>query len=235
MKPVKKEVDWKECFGLSRQHTLLMVRSRHEPMRFAAGLAGLFQRNFAFIADHAPDRDRPDIRFATYFAVMDAAHDVKMVVMANRTEAPANRDDSKENAMLGLPMFADSYFFFNGKGKGRRLFGCPLDNYDYLVFLYSDRDYNTDEIVGSLRSNPSYMTENVSYLLDPQVMRSEAKRRISVLMNLMEYMGVQMNDVWEEKLRARMNNKQIPMSNYARRPRWVEQVITSPLVEREDV
>ena len=231
----KREIDWQECFGKTRLYTMLMVQSKHEPMRFSAELASLYQQEFSFIADYAPNRDLPDIRFSTYYSILDPAHDVQMVVMANRTEVPAVVDNSRQNTLFSLPMFDDYYYFFNGKGKDKRLFGCPLNNYDYLIFLYSDRNYNTDDIVGKLRTKPSYMTENVSYLLEPQELKAEAKRRISVLMNLIEYMGVQMNHVQEERLRERLNNKEIPMSNYVHRRFQVAQVITSPLLEREDI
>ena len=231
----KREIDWLDCFGYTRQYTLLMVQSKHEPMRFSAELANLYQREFSFIADYAPNRELPDIRFATYFAVLDAVRDVQMVVMANRTEVPAAMDPSKQNTLFSLPMFNDYYYFFNAKGKDKRLFGCPLNNYDYLVFLYSDRDYNINEIVEKLKTRPSFMTENVSYLLEPQEQKSEAKKRISVLMNLIEYMGVQMNHVQEERLRNRLKNREIPISNYAHRRFQVTQVITSPLLDREDI
>lgn len=234
----KREIDWLDCFGFTRQYTLLMVQSKHEPMRFSAKLANLYHCQFTFLADYAPDLTRPDIKFATYFAVLDAARDVQMVVMANHTEVPAATDDSKQSTLFSLPMFNDNFYFFNGKGKDKRLFGSPLNNYDYLIFLYSDKDYNTSEIVEKLQNTPTFMAEDVTYLLGSEVQKNEAKRRISVLKNLIEYMGVHMIDFQEERMKSRLNNKKIPIQNHVGRRSDnvdVKQTITSPLLNREDI
>lgn len=235
---MKREIDWLDCFGYTRQYTLLMVQSKHEPMRFSAKLANLYHCHFTFLADYAPDLTHPDITFATYFAVLDTARDVQMVVMANHTEVPAETDNSKQNSLFSLPMFNDNFYFLNGKGKDKRLFGCPLNNYDYLIFLYSDKDYNISEIVEKLQSTPTFMAEDVTCLLDSEVQKSEAKRRISVLKNLIEYVGVHMIDFQEEKMKARLNCKEIPIQNHVGRRADnidVKQTITSPLLYREDV
>lgn len=235
MKPIKKEVDWKECFGSGRQYTLLMVKSQHEPIRFAAKLAKLYQRDFSFIADYAPDpENHPDIAFATYFSIIDAAKNINMLVMANHTPVPASDHAAVQNPLLGLSLFDENFYFFNFK-KDNRLFRCELKNYDFLVFLYSDKDYPSSDITKILENQPSFLAEDVSDFLLPDVQKNEARKRISVLQNLIEYFGVMMNNIQEDRMRVRLGNKGIPMTNYVHRRFQIDQVITSPLVDREDV
>lgn len=230
----KKEVDWKECFGSSRQYTMLMVKSQHEPMRFAARLASLFQRKFSFIADYAPDRTREDIAFATYFSVIDPVKNINMLVMANHTTVPASLSGSVQSPLLGLPLFDEYFYFFNYKGHNR-LFACSQKNYDYLVFLYSDKDRNTEEVVGKLSSQSSFMVQDVTEFLYPDMQKRNDKKRISVLQNLVEYFAVMMNDLQDEMNRRMLGNKEIPMSNYVNKRYQIDLVITSPLLNREDI
>ena len=75
----------------------------------------------------------------------------------------------------------------------------------------------------------------MSDFLLPDVQKNEARKRISVLQNLIEYFGVMMNNIQEDRMRVRLGNKGIPMTNYVHRRFQIDQVITSPLVDREDV
>lgn len=234
-KPSENKLDWKDCFGHSRQYTLFLLKSQHEPLRFASVLSKLFGREFSFITDYAPDRSQPQIQFPTYFAVLDAPKDINMVVMANRTTIPQPEDAQPKNPLLGLSMFEEDivYFFFNDKKD--KLFKCPYHNYDFLVILYSDKDNSIDEIADMLASDQRFETMNVSDFLQKDLVKNESGRRISTLQNLIEYFGVLMNNILEERIRIRMRGKEIPISNHAHRRFQIDQVITSPLLYREDI
>ena len=230
-----REIDWKECFGSGRQYTLLMVKSQREPMRFASVLSKLFGREFSFITDYAPDRSKPEIQFPTYFAVLDASKGINMVVMANRTTMPQPEGTQPKNPLLGLSMFEESiiYFFFNDKKD--RLFTCPYHNYDFLVILYSDKDTSIDEFSKLLSSDQRFETVNVTNFLQKEPQKAGEGKRVSTLQNLIEYFGVLMNNILEERIRVRMHGKEIPMSNHAHPRFQINQVITSPLLYREDI
>lgn len=235
IKPSESKLDWKDCFGQSRQYTLFMLKSQQEPMRFASTLSKLFGREFSFITDYAPDRSQPQIQFPTYFAVLDAPKDINMVVMANRTTLPQPEDVQPKNPLLGLSMFEENivYFFFNDKKD--RLFTCPYHNYDFLVILYSDKDTSIDEFSKLLSSDQRFETVNVTNFLQREPQKSGEGKRISTLQNLIEYFGVLMNNILEERIRIRMRGKEIPISNHAHRRFQIDQVITSPLLYREDI
>ena len=235
IKPSESKLDWKDCFGQSRQYTLFLLKSQREPMRFASVLSKLFGRKFSFITDHAPDRSQPEIQFPTYFAVLDPSKDINMVVMANHTTLPQPEDAQPKNPLLGLSMFEENtiYFFFNDKKD--RLFTCPYHNYDYLVILYSDKDSSITEISELLESDRRFEAVNVTHFLQKEPQKSGEGKRVSTLQNLIEYFGVLMNNILEERIRARMRGKSIPMSNHAHPRFLIDQVITSPLLYREDV
>ena len=235
MKPSENKLDWKDCFGHSRQYTLFLLKSQREPMRFALLMSKLFGRTFSFITDYAPDRAQTHIQFPTYFAVLDASKDINMVVMANRTTVPQTEEGQPKNPLLGLSMFDESpvFFFFNDKKD--KLFACPHHNYDFLVILYSDKDTSIDEISKLLSSDPRFETVNVTDFLQKEIAKKESGRRISTLQNLIEYFGVLMNNIQEERIRVRLRGKSIPMSNHAHRRFQIDQVITSLLRHREDI
>lgn len=235
MKPSENKLDWKDCFGHSRQYTLFLLKSQREPMRLALLLSKLFGREFSFITDYAPDRTQPHIQFPTYFAVLDSSKDINMVVMANHTSLPQPEDTQPKNPLLGLSMFEENivYFFFNDKKD--RLFTCPHHNYDFFVILYSDKDTSIDEISKLLSSEQRFETVNVTDFFQKEIAKKESNRRISTLQNLIEYFGVLMNNILEERIRARLREKAIPISNHAHRRFQIDQVITSPLLCREDI
>ena len=235
IKPSESKLDWKDCFGQSRQYTLFMLKSQQEPMRFASTLSKLFGREFSFITDYAPDRSQPQIQFPTYFAVLDAPKDINMVVMANRTTLPQPEDVQPKNPLLGLSMFEENivYFFFNDRKE--MLFKCPYHNYDYIVILYSDKDSSITEISELLELDQRFQTVNVTHFLQKEPQKTGEGKRISTLQNLIEYFGVLMNNILEERIRVRMRGKEIPMSNHAHRRFQIDQVITSPLLYREDI
>ena len=234
-KQSENKLDWKDCFGQSRQYSLFLLKSQREPMRFASVLSKLFSREFSFITDYAPDLSKPEIQFPTYFAVLDASKDINMVVMANRTAVPQQEETQPKNPLLGLSMFEENviYFFFNDKKD--KLFRCPYHNYDYLVILYSDKDNSIDEISKLLKSDRRFETLNVTDFMQKDVVKGESGKRISTLQNLIEYFGVLMNNIQEERIRTRMRGKEIPMSNHAHPRFQINQVITSPLLYREDI
>lgn len=227
----KNEIVWQDCFGMTKQYTMLMVKSQHEPMRFASLLSKLYQRPFSFIADYAPDFTHPDIQFPTYFSVIDPSKNVNMLVMANRTTVPAVVDQVF-NPLQSMSLFDDYFYFFNQK-TNKKLFSSPLRNYDFLIFLYSDKDYNIAEVIDKLGSQPSFMMQDVSEMLQPD--GKTQKKQVTLLQNLIEYFGVEMNEVQEEKIRARLRNKEIPQNNVIDRRYDVRQTITSPLLGREDI
>jgi len=233
MKPSENKLDWKDCFGRTRQYTLFLLKSQREPMRFASVLSKLFGREFSFITDYAPDRTQPHIQFPTYFAVLDVPKNINMVVMANRTTVPQQEDAQPANPLIGFSLFDDGFFFFNDKKD--KLFRCPYHNYDFFVILYSDKDNSIDEIAQLLASDKRFETVNVTDFLQKDVVKTEAGRRISTLQNLIEYFGVLMNDILEERTRLKTRDKEIPMSNHADKRFQVKQVITSPLLFREDI
>lgn len=235
IKPSESKLDWKDCFGHSRQYTLFLLKSQQEPMRFASTLSKLFGKKFSFITDYAPDRSQQEIQFPTYFAVLDSSKEINMVVMANHTTLPQPEDAQPKNPLLGLSMFEENtiYFFFNDKKD--RLFTCPHHNYDFFVILYSDKDTSIDEISKLLSSDQRFEAVNVTHFLQKEPQKSGEGKRVSTLQNLIEYFGVLMNNILEERIRARLREKAIPMSNHAHRRFQIDQVITSPLLNREDI
>lgn len=228
----KNKINWQECFGMTKQYKMLMVKSQHEPMRFASLLAKLYNRPFSFIADYAPDLSRPEIKFPTYYSIIDSSKNINMLVMANRTSVPAATDNQVYNPLESLSLFDDSFYFFNQR-TDKKLFSSPLRNYDFLIFLYGDKDYSIAEVMDKLSSQPSFVMEDVSEMLESDV--KSQKKQVTLLQNLIEYFGVEMNEVQEEKIRTRLRNKEIPMKNDIDRRYDVRQTITSPLLRREDV
>lgn len=233
----KIKLDWKECFGSGRQYTILMVKSQHEPMRFAARLAKIFRKNFTFLADYAPVPDlHPDILFPTYFSVIDAAKNTHMLVMANRTPVPSASNGTNPNPLLGIPLFDEENFYFFNNRRNNQLFKCSSQrDFDFLIFLYSNKDTSISDVIQVIMEQDTFMTEDITYYLLPDMQKTEASKRISVLQNLIEYFGVMMNNKLEAQIRQQVGNKAIPMSNYVHRRFQVEQVITSSLMEREDI
>jgi len=230
------KLDWKECFGSGRQYTLLMVKSQSEPMRFAAKLAKLYQRNFSFIDDYVPVPDlRPDVAFATYFSIIDAVKNINMLVMANHTPMPASAKSNHSNSLVGIPLFDEENFYFFNNRTDNRLFKCSQKNFDYLIILYSNRDTSTTDVTDVLMNQNSFMTEDVSDFLRNDDQQRGAQKRISVLQNLIEYFGVKINNILENRARERFGDKNIPMSNYVQHRYLIQQVISSPLMDREDV
>lgn len=228
----KNKINWQECFGMTKQYKMLMVKSQHEPMRFASLLAKLYNRPFSFIADYAPDLSLPEIKFPTYYSIIDSSKNINMLVMANRTSVPAATDNQVYNPLESLSLFDDSFYFFNQR-TDKKLFSSPLRNYDFLIFLYGDKDYSIAEVMDKLSSQPSFVMEDVSEMLESDV--KSQKKQVTLLQNLIEYFGVEMNEVQEEKIRTRLRNKEIPMKNDIDRRYDVRQTITSPLLRREDV
>ena len=131
-----------------------------------------------------------------------------------------------------MSLFDDYFYFFNQK-TNKKLFSSPLRNYDFLIFLYSDKNYNIAEVIDKLGSQPSFMMQDVSEMLQPN--GKTQKKQVTLLQNLIEYFGVKMNEVQEEKIRARLRNKEIPQNNVIDRRYDVRQTITSPLLGREDI
>ena len=154
-----------------------------------------------------------------------------MLVMANRTTVPAVVDQVF-NPLQSMSLFDDYFYFFNQK-TNKKLFSSPLRNYDFLIFLYSDKDYNIAEVIDKLGSQPSFMMQDVSEMLQPD--GKTQKKQVTLLQGLIEYFGVEMNEVQEKKIRARLRNKEIPQNNVIDRRYDVRQTITSPLLGREDI
>ena len=115
------------------------------------------------------------------------------------------------------------------------LFKCPYHNYDYIVILYSDKDSSITEISELLELDQRFQTVNVTHFLQKEPQKTGEGKRISTLQNLIEYFGVLMNNILEERIRVRMRGKEIPMSNHAHRRFQIDQVITSPLLYRPEV
>lgn len=227
------KLDWKDCFGQSRQYTLFLMKSQHEPLRFASVLSKLFRKDFSFIMDYAPDRLQPHIHFPAFFAVLDASKDINMLVMANRTTIPSRQNVQPANPLLGLSLFEDNFFFFNFRKD--KLFQCPYRNYDFLVILYSDKDDSIMEIEDILSSDSRFETVNVSDFLLKDVVKNEASRRIATLQEMIEYFGVLMSKIQKKRIHRYLGNKEIPMLNHVDRRFQIDQVITSPLLYREDI
>lgn len=229
-----REIDWEECFGKSKNHNIFLVKSGHEPMRFAAQMASLFQREFSFMVDHAPLLDKQEITFPTYFADLDEEKGINVIIMANHTPLPAPEPVANFNPLESLSLFDENFFFFNDVKPQQRLFFAPFRNYDYMLIVNSDRDASIEDLRELLKKEERLMSQDASALLLPEI-KNQSKQRISVLKNLIEYFDVMMNKIREERIQRKTNYKTIPMSNHVHRRFQIDQVITSSLFQREDV
>lgn len=232
----KKYILWQESFGTTKDYFLYFVRSESVSMRFAMEMSRLMNHEFSFLTEYVPDSNYAEVKFPIYFSTLDDAHNVNMLLMANSVMIRGGLYDKNVDPLLGEFIFDDYYYFFNDVGKF--LFKCPYRDYDYMLLVSCDKDYQVCEYEEILKSKASMKLQNVSSLLVPATSRKIEKQRSEVLQNLFMVTEVMITKYKSEHLSDWMGRMTIPLGNYAGRKASqedVNQVLTSLLLKREDV
>ncbi len=232
----KKCISWQEGFGTTKDYFLYFVRSESVPMRFAMEMSRLMNHEFSFLTEYVPVVERSEVCFPIYFSTLDDAHNVNMLLMSNAVTVQGGLYEKNVDPLLGEFIFDDYYYFFNDVGKF--LLKCPYRDYDYMLLVSCDKDYQVCEYEETLKSKASMKLQNVSSLLVPAASRGIEKQRSEILQNLFMDTEVMISKYNSEHLSAWMGRMSIPLENYvSRKASQMEmyQVLTSPLLKREDV
>lgn len=241
MKKVQaKSVDWLEGFGQSKNYDIFFIKSSEQPIRLAHTLSALFHNSFAFLDDVAPLMDEPNRTFPLFFSMLNVSNGANLVVMPNRITIPAQDLGKSSNPLLGGFLFDDDFYLFNKQGN--TTFYCGCADYDYVVLLYCDKNFEAAEEVESvLKAKSSFRMVKASNLLQLNSTKTIDKKRVDFLQRLFVDVEILVGEFLENMLTRKMNGvTEIPSDNYTVRRFEMSKtsllpILSSPLMRRENI
>lgn len=233
-------VDWLEGFGQSKNYDIFFIKSTEQPIRLAHTLSALFNKPFAFLDDVAPLMDNPNRTFPLFFSMLSVSNGANLVVLPNRITIPAQDLGKGSDPLLGGFLFDDDYYLFNKQGN--TTFKCDCVDYDYVMMLYCDKNFEAAEEVESvLKEKSSFRMVKASNLLQLNSTKAIDKKRVDFLQRLFVDIEILVGDFLENMLSRKMNGvTEIPSDNYTVHRFEMGKtsllpILSSPLMRRENI
>ncbi len=239
-KVVAKSVGWLEGFGQSKNYDVFFVKSSEQPIRMALSLSKMFHKPFAFLDDLTPLLDEPNRVFPSFFSMLNVGNGANLVLMPNRITINAQDLGRNSNPLLGGFLFDEECYLFNKQGNST--FKCACTDYDYLILLYCDKNFEIAEYTETiLKTKSSFQTVRESDLLNLKSKAAADKKRLDFVQRLFVDLEIRIGEFQENILARRMNNvTEISEHNYTVHRFEMGKtsllpILSSPLVRREDI
>lgn len=233
------KVDAMSSFGQYISHDVFMFRSDNSPIQMARDLGLLFHSSFRFLASDLIALKNVGFECPLFFSVLNVSVGMKAVLMPNKIVTPSGELSPNADPLLGFSLFEEYRYLFNKKGRGE--FPCDWVDYDYLLLLHSDKDYDAaSEVHRILSSEKKLQVQDASSLMKNEGNKKKLPKSLDFLQKLFMETDIMMTNFQEAWLKKKLHGVvSIPRENYSYR-RYDDNtpslmpMINSPLLRRED-
>lgn len=205
-----------ETFGSIKQYKLFAVKSSHSLIPFTASFDRIVASKFCYLTDFVADPNQFSAHFAVMYALLSKEENVHSCIMENKTTSYSDQVSLTSNKEKNLPfqtisMFEDVLYLFNKDGF--KIFKTNLNYYDYLIFVFADKEKNLEPYIEPIFKYEPYKTIDLSYLLN-QNEGKESKNIFEFLKNCFCKLEISITDYNRSKLSKRLGkNNKIPKEN----------------------
>lgn len=220
-------------FGKSKSYTLFLMQYNRSILQLALLLRQILHHDFAFLNRFIPEAKHPNYAFQIFFSSFDVEKKTNVLLLPNRISILPASDlkNGTTDPLLGLSLFKDDFYLFNKQGFS--MFKCPYIDYDFVLLVYSEKDYVISDVISQIESCKSLILKDVSYLITEDPISAEDKKRISFLKNFCCNVEMMIDSFRVDHLRNKMGpNKFIKSENSVSKHYQPDRFITGDLLDR---
>ncbi len=149
----KSEINLNDFFGLSKKYVVYAVKSDLNLYRFVLQMRRCCCADFSFLGTFNPGIPKYGAHFMMMYSPTLDAEKMNVVVLENKTSHfnEAEKGHLKAERSLNfqtLSLFEDFLYIFNSQGK--YLYSSDLLDYDYLILIYTYKEYDFTSLTNQL-------------------------------------------------------------------------------------
>lgn len=205
-----------EAFGTIKKYQVFAVKSNQNLIPFVVLFEKMIQSRFTFLTDFEVSPSKHAAHFNVMYALLSKEDQIHCCIMENKTTNYSNDATISSNKEKNLPfqtlsLFDDILYLFNNEGY--KIFKADLRDYDYLIFIFADKEKIITPYINMFQSYQPFQTIDLSYLLEPSA-KKEQKIRQQFLQNCFIRFEIKMTQFNKQRLLSRLGSQnKIPKEN----------------------
>lgn len=165
-----------DAFGSLKKYHLFAVKSQLDLIPFTAKFEKIIPSHFNYLSDFIVNPDQYSAQFNVMYALLSKEDNIHCCIMENKTTSYSENASLSSNKEKNLPfqtisLFEDTLYLINHEGF--KIFKSDLTYYDFLIFIFADKEKNLEPYILPFQSIQTYRTADLSYLLESPITKEE--------------------------------------------------------------